>query len=780
MRTIYTPFKNLNLFVLILGLLTVSSGCAGNHGMIRTGTAVSNAPSLAAPTPVPIQASPAAPSAPTASDVNQPVSEADYQKALADTNGSTVTSRNLDDYLTIAQYQFNQSNWGDSLKTYQQILTDVNKSPQLDRVQYMVGQIYYQQKNNLPALSAFQNVLQSYSGSAYADASRRMMEFMIQYSLSLDDLRSFVANYPNSPLKCSTLFELGSHEAQNGDTSEAVQTLNSFIQQCPQHPSVSTAQLLLQSLQSQQKGKTLRLGVLAPLTGHFKNFGQSMVNGITLAFEQANQNDPSHKLTLALVQDTEGDSLQAVKLFQDMVQNNTIDVLMGPVVKSEIDAVAPLANQQKILLLSPTYPVDGFSAIGPYAFSNSMTNEMQGRAMARYAVQTLGLKRFGLLFPEDGYGQTLSQAFTQAVEALGATVTAQDSYAPNSTDFQKQLVDLGGQNPELGKENALENQRRLDELHYNLNKEIQKILFKAQQADPTSSTVALVSLAEALGNTGAPSVVKDINDTLTTSIQAAKNYTLRDNDLVQQALTRLPIEFRGTTLTVSTDQWEDIAGDLQTSVIVTGRVLGANPPGDWSSQPTWNYAIQLDGYQVDPKTGQVTKIYGNTLPYSIYKPPSLVRMNLNYDALYIPAHSVEIPLIASQLHYYDLNPVLLGGHLWQNDSVLQEGAKDVEGAYFTTGFFTDSQQGTTKDFVTAYLQRFAVKPDLIAAQAYDAARLLLKVADTATDRDSLKNGLLSIKDFDGVCGKTTFNGRGEADKQVPIIQIKNGQYQQVQ
>ncbi len=79
-----------------------------------------------------------------------------------------------------------------------------------------------------------------------------------------------------------------------------------------------------------------------------------------------------------------------------------------------------------------------------------------------------------------------------------------------------------------------------------------------------------------------------------------------------------------------------------------------------------------------------------------------------------------------------------------------------------------------------YVSKFAKRPDLLAAQGYDAARLLLQAADSSLTRDDIHNNLLQIKDFDGVSGKTTFGGNGEADKLVPILQIKDGKYQQVQ
>jgi len=457
-------------------------------------------------------------------------------------------------------------------------------------------------------------------------------------------------------------------------------------------------------------------------------------------------------------------------------------------VPSEIAAVAPLANQQRVALISPSVSRDGLSSLGPYLFSDSMTNEMQGRAMAKYAVEKLGLKRFAILAPDDSYGSTLSQAFQKTVESMGATVMGSETYPTNSADFRKQLLDLGGQDPQSSKENDRENNRRLEELKYALKKEVGKILLKskevlanaAQDASDQTPALAFVPLVEALTNTTTSSVVKSINDSLRDSFKEQTDFVLRNDDLVKDALKRLPVEFQGTTLTVSAEQWGDVGQDLEASMIVAGRIIENNPPGDWTDHPTWDFSLYLEAFQLNAKKTAFVKIYQNKLPYSTFKPSSLIRAVSGYQALYLPAHSVEIPSLVSQIHFYDLNPVFLGGHLWDNDSVRQDGAKDVEGSYYVTGFYLDSSQGNTKKFADDYLKKFAKKPDLLAAQAYDAARLMLKATETSVSRDDIHNNLLAIKDFDGVSGKTTFGGHGEADKIVPVLKIQDGKVQQVQ
>lgn len=759
------------------------AGCGG-RAVVKPG---GEAPQAAAVAPTATPAPQAGPQAPSLVDLKEPVSDADYQQAVSMAQGVEPNHRNVEAYLTIAQYQYNHSNLDDALKTYQKVLLVGGPSSQPDKTQYMVGQIYYEKQNYLPALAAFQNILTQYPKSAYADQSHRMMDFILQYSLGLDDLKRYVQNYPDSPLHCSAMFQLAGHEAQAGMQSDAIEQLNQFLQQCPQDPSVGAAQLLLQAQQTQAQGKTWKIGVFIPRTGRFKAFGDSVLNGITLAVDQANQSGGVKKHTAIVVEDTGSEGLKSVAEFQNLIKGNDLDAIIGPVAPADIPALAALADEHHVSMICPAASRDGLSTLGPYVFSNSMTNEMQGRAAAKYAIEHLGFKDYAILSPDDPYGQTLADAFKKAVDSMGATVTAWDAYPTGATDYKKQLEDLGGQDPESAKESERDNTRRLAELKYEITKEVGKIFLKVKDlssnsgVEPVPTPVAAYApMVESLSNTICPSVAADVDAGVREALKAQDGITLRSDDLVKQSLGRLPIELKGTTLTATADQWNDVAQDLQATVLITGHIVEPNPEKDWTAYPTWDYNVHFEAFWVDPKTGALTKIYQSKLPYSLFKPSALTAGKVNYQALYLPAHAAEIPLLTSQIHFYNLNPVFLGGHLWDNETVLQESAKDMEGAYFVTGFYADSQQSTVKNFTNDYLAKFAKRPDLLAAQSYDAARLLLDAANLSAGRDDIRTNLLSIKDFDGVSGKTSFDGHGEADKLVPVIKIQNGQYQQVQ
>ena len=55
----------------------------------------------------------------------------------------------------------------------------------------------------------------------------------------------------------------------------------------------------------------------------------------------------------------------------------------------------------------------------------------------------------------------------------------------------------------------------------------------------------------------------------------------------------------------------------------------------------------------------------------------------------------------------------------------------MDGAVFTAGFFTDDPSENAQNFVKAYEEKFGSEPDMFAAQAYDAAMILLTALKNA-------------------------------------------------
>jgi ABC-type branched-subunit amino acid transport system substrate-binding protein len=144
---------------------------------------------------------------------------------------------------------------------------------------------------------------------------------------------------------------------------------------------------------------------------------------------------------------------------------------------------------------------------------------------------------------------------------------------------------------------------------------------------------------------------------------------------------------------------------------------------------------------------------------------------IHFDAVFIPDHVQRVVMIAPQLLYHDVRDVLLmGTSLWHSPDLLHEAGDYVQGAIFTTGFFSGLDDPKVERFVRDYTDAFGVTPGLLAATGYDTIHLLLELMSTSDirTRKGLQFELLDRRGIEGVTGDLSFDADGEVTK-VPLV-----------
>lgn len=96
--------------------------------------------------------------------------------------------------------------------------------------------------------------------------------------------------------------------------------------------------------------------------------------------------------------------------------------------------------------------------------------------------------------------------------------------------------------------------------------------------------------------------------------------------------------------------------------------------------------------------------------------------------------------------------------------------------YLATAYDADHLSDLGRAFAKRYQERFHESPDLFAAQAYDAARLLLQVMQRAgtANKDSLRKELAKLEQFDSVTGPLHWK-EGWVQRRVFLVALKNNQ-----
>jgi len=117
---------------------------------------------------------------------------------------------------------------------------------------------------------------------------------------------------------------------------------------------------------------------------------------------------------------------------------------VGPVLSDSVRDLVPIADRYHLPMMTPTASSSGLAELSPYVFRNAVTRKLQGKYIAEYAVNRLGLRRFVILHPTEEFGFELTDFFVKEVESLGGEVVSVIPYDRSQTDFKKQIHEMGG------------------------------------------------------------------------------------------------------------------------------------------------------------------------------------------------------------------------------------------------------------------------------------------------------------------------------------------------
>ena len=118
------------------------------------------------------------------------------------------------------------------------------------------------------------------------------------------------------------------------------------------------------------------VGVAFPLTGVSEGLGGNMRKGVELAVEEINASGLLGGMDLRPVfEDTEGTSDGAERAFRKLIGEDAVSAIIGPWSSSSTKRTAPLANESKVVAISPTSAASpsGITAPGDFIFRTSLT-----------------------------------------------------------------------------------------------------------------------------------------------------------------------------------------------------------------------------------------------------------------------------------------------------------------------------------------------------------------------------------------------------------------------
>ncbi len=197
-----------------------------------------------------------------------------------------------------------------------------------------------------------------------------------------------------------------------------------------------------QSSSAQGIEGAVKIGMLAPLTGDVAVYGTAVRNGAMLAFEEINAQGGLQFDVEVL--DEKGDVNEAINAYNKLLSNE-IAALLGDVTSKPSIAVAELAAEDNMPMITATGTAADITTKGDNIFRTCFMDPTQGKVMATFAKDSLQAQKVAIMYnTSDDYSVGVATAFKEAAEAAGMQVEAYEGYGDSDKDFKAQLTTIAG------------------------------------------------------------------------------------------------------------------------------------------------------------------------------------------------------------------------------------------------------------------------------------------------------------------------------------------------
>jgi len=211
--------------------------------------------------------------------------------------------------------------------------------------------------------------------------------------------------------------------------------------------------LLLTGVLPVYGAETIKVGLIVPLTGNIATFGQSVDKAARMAVDEINEKGGvlGAKIEL-IVEDNQGKPDESANIARKFIEQNKVLAIIGPVISSNVLAVAPIAQQSKVPLITPTGTNPRITQVGNYIFRACFIDDFQGTVMARFARSGLPKRAntAAILYEKTSdYSIGLAKYFKESFQSLGGKIVAEESFSSGDQDFSAQLTKIKGKNPDV-------------------------------------------------------------------------------------------------------------------------------------------------------------------------------------------------------------------------------------------------------------------------------------------------------------------------------------------
>jgi len=210
--------------------------------------------------------------------------------------------------------------------------------------------------------------------------------------------------------------------------------------------------ILIVSVSGTSAKETVKLGLIAPLTGDVKTFGESSKNAFLMAVEDYSKSGKYRIQTF--IADDRNDATEGTNAALKLITQDTVSGIIGPLTSKVAIPVSELADKNKIPMITGTATNPKVTIFNnkrkPYVFRACFIDSFQGTVGANFSLKDLKAKTAAVLYDVgNDYSKGLAEFFKSTFEKGKGQIIGFESYQKDDVDFSALITKIAQGKPEI-------------------------------------------------------------------------------------------------------------------------------------------------------------------------------------------------------------------------------------------------------------------------------------------------------------------------------------------
>jgi branched-chain amino acid transport system substrate-binding protein len=189
--------------------------------------------------------------------------------------------------------------------------------------------------------------------------------------------------------------------------------------------------------------ESIKIGFVGPLTGDVSVIGQQNKAAIEMAVDEINSKGGIDGRKIEMIyEDGKCNAKDAASAGNKLINVDKVKYIIGGECSGETLAIAPTAEANKVLMISPISSSPDVTKAGDYVFRNYYSDNDAGKALAQRMYKDLGYKKVAVLWSINDYAEGYSRVFRDEFTRLGGQIVFQEKFTQGTSDLRAPLTKL--------------------------------------------------------------------------------------------------------------------------------------------------------------------------------------------------------------------------------------------------------------------------------------------------------------------------------------------------